>query len=168
VHDGHLHLFRAELAERRSESLDRALDVRLDDELDLELIGLAHATRELFERDLLVRAHHAAALAMLARFRDLLRFLQALDHVHGVARRRYVVQTDDSYREGGTRFVRVLPAIVEHRAYLAESAAGEHHVAAVQRTRLHQHRSDRTLAAVELGLDDDAARQLGLAGTQLQ
>jgi hypothetical protein len=49
-----------------------------------------------------------------------------------------------------------LAVFVQHGAHAAEGGAGQHHVAALERTALHQHRRDRAAALVQLGFDDQA------------
>ena len=144
--------------ERVADGLDRALHVGLDDELELELIGLGEARREGLERDARVLRDERLRRLLAPRLGDLLGRLRVLDGVHRIAGARHVGQAEHLDRRRRAGLGDGAAVLVGHRADLAPSAAGEDDVADAQRAVLDEDARDRTAAAIEERLDDGAAR----------
>jgi hypothetical protein len=123
VHEGDSHLLAAELAQGVVDRFERALHVRFDHQLEVELAGLTKTRLQIFERDLGVR-RQGATIPRLATGRDFLRLLQVLDAVHRIAGARHVVQADDLHGHTRARFIHLTATIVEHRADFAVRATG--------------------------------------------
>src|SRR6266542_554482 len=130
--DRDAHLFGGQLGERVRHGFDRTLDVGLDDEPQLELVGFGHAFGEIFQRNLGAGGDEVLDLRFAA-VRDFLGLLGVLDDVQGVARIRYVGKAEQLHGRGGPRLGDVAPQFIGHRANFAPRRAGDHDVADVQR-----------------------------------
>ena len=168
MHDVDLHLVGRQLGQRLRQALVDALHVGLDDELqrlDFVLADFAEHVLEL--GGLLLRQLDVAELA-LAEQRDFARLALIAQHHHVFAGERHVGQALDFHRNGRAGFVDRLAGLVDHRPHAAEYRAGQHDVAALQRSRLHQDGRDRAAALVQARFDHDAARRRVLGRFQFQ
>ena len=80
-----------ELEERAVECFDRALHIRLDDDVEILDIPFLNLLEEIVERDLL-RLYELRALTSLTGFRDRTRLL-LFEHSEDVASLRHVIQS---------------------------------------------------------------------------
>jgi hypothetical protein len=101
---------------------------------------------------------HVAVLA-LAEGGDFARTALVAQHHELVAGLRHLGQALDLDRDRRTGLKARLAVFVQHGAHPAEAAAGQHHVATLERAALHQHRGHRAAALVELGFDHQALGQ---------
>ena len=158
----------AELVQRAGDGFDRALHVALDEQRELLAAGLLQLLHHLLERAR--RAGRAQRLAALAHavVGDLAGAAFVLDDRERspASGRRVEAQDLDRHRRPGLRHVRA--AIVDERAHAAPRAAGDDDVADAQGAALDQHGADRTAAALQLGLDDDAFGGAVRVGLQVQ
>ena len=148
--------------------LDRALHVGLDD--DAQLLGVAglHLAIEVFERHL--RGLQQTRLAVLGEpmIGDLPRRRLVGDDDERAAGLRHRRQTEDLDRRRRIGRRDLVPLVVDHGADAPGVRAADERIARMQRAFLDQHRRDRAAAAIELGLDDDAARRLVGVGLELE
>ena len=156
MHDAHAYfVVLVEPEERGIQCLDRALHIRLDDDVEILDIALLNLLEECVKRYTL-RLDEVAALIAEASLRNRTR-LFLIDGGEDVARRRNIIQTENLNRHGGSRLFHVVAAIVDHRAHMTVCRTDNDGVADAQRTALDEHGSDGAAPLVELCLDDDAA-----------
>ena len=107
-----------------------------------------------------VRRELALAVLLAAVLDDLLGDLVVLGRVHLIAGLGHAVEAEhlDGRRRAG--LLERLTAIVEHRADLAERAAGDEDVADAQRAFLDQDGRHRTAVAIEARLDHETRGRL--------
>ena len=106
------------------------------------------------------RGELALAVLLAAVLDDLLGDLVVLGRVDLIAGLGHAVEAEDFDRRRRTDLLERVAAIVEHRAHLAERAAGDEHVAGAQRAFLDQDGRHRAAVAVEARLDHEAGGRL--------
>ena len=168
MHDLRRDLVGAELAQRAGDGFDRALHVALDEQREVLAAGLLQRLHHLLERARRAgRAHRVATLAH-AIVGDLARTALALDDGELVAGLGREVEAQDLDRDGRAGLRDVCAELVDEGAHASPCLAGDDDVADAQRAALHEHGADRTAAALELGLDDDAFGGAVGAGLQVE
>ena len=158
------HLGVLDLVELAHERLDRALDVALEDDVEVLHGAFLHPLEEGLERDALRLGALRELLApepLGALLGEVLRLALVLDDAGELARRRRTVEAEDLDGLAGLGLLDLLAAVVVERAHLARGVAGDDRVADAQRAALDEHRRDRAAAHVEPRLDDRPGR-LGL------
>ena len=145
-----------DLRELADDGLDRALDVGLDDDVELAEGALLHLREELLQGDALLRAPREllGADALAAELREVARLALVLDDAGVLAGRGRLVEAEDLDRRAGRRLLHLLAAEVEERAHLAPGVAGDDRVADAERAARDEHGRDRAAADVEAALDD--------------
>ena len=166
VQDLYLDLVVAELLQRLLHSLDRALHVGLDDQVQVLELALVDAGEQVIQRNVggggAGGAHLFAALVG-----HLAAQAVVLDGHHIVARLGHFGKARDLHRHGGAGFLHALAAVVEQGADAAEGHAGHDIIAHVQGAVFEQHGGKRAAVLVQLGFDDDAAGHAVGVGAQL-
>ena len=168
--DVHAHLGVLDLLELAEERLDRALDVALEDDVQvLHLAGLEVVVQRL-ERDAPPRALREllAAEPLCAHVRQMLRLALVLDDADELAGGGRMVEPEHLDGLARPRVLHLLAAVVVQRAHLAGRVACDRGVADPQRPAVHEHRRDRPAADVEPRLDDDARRVGAGVGAQVE
>src|SRR6185436_20008840 len=149
------HLVLRQLGERVHERPDRALHVRLHDQIqlgDLVAFGLRHQLLQ----GRRARRHHLGRPEL------------GLPFLHDVARRAFVLDladvvasvggrgpAEDLHRLAGTRLLHLLPVLVEHRADPRPRRARDDRVADVECASLDEHARNRPAALVQVRLEHD-------------
>ena len=151
-----LYLGGGELDEGVGEGLDGAVDVALDDDVELLERAESLTARDVVEGEALGGAQTQLALQLLALVGDLAGFLLGVEHGEGITCGGGAVKTEDQRGLGGTGLFDALVALVEHGLDLAVMRTGEDDVALTERTVLHQHGGHVTASLVERRLDDRA------------
>ena len=157
----------AQLLQRLLDGLNRALNVRLDD--DRQLLGLAflNLLEQIIQCNLLVGAELLLLGLLASLFHQLTGQLLVLNSVEFVARCRYVCQTGDLNRRGWAGALDLLASGVGHHTHAANRCAGNHAVAGLEGTVLYQNGRNRSAALVEFCLDDRALGQTVRVGFEL-
>ena len=166
VEDLDPHLLGRHLAERVGEHLYGALHVALENERQVFDTGLLDLFRKPLEGDTRALRKLRLALLHLAVLRNALGLVAVRDHEEVIAGIRHAFETQDLDRSRWPGFFDGAPAIVKHRADLAEGVADDKAFAVAQRAILHQHARHRTAAAIELGFEHGA--DAGTIGSRLQ
>ena len=164
----HTHLGVGELFKRLLDRLDGALNVGLDDDVEILDLALLELAVKLLERGRGAVLDHRRARLRGTLLDDLTRQLLVGYRHELVARLRHAAEADDLHRRGRGRVLDTLAAAGNHRADAAKGIARNHHVAHVQRTVLHQRRRDSAAGMIQLRLDNDAARLAVRVGLQFQ
>src|SRR5579862_241215 len=152
-----------DLRKLADDRLDRALDVALDDDVQvLHAAGLELCEQGL-ERDAAARLLREllAAQPLAALVRELACPAFLLDDARQLARLRWMAESGDLDRLARPGPLDPLAAVVVQRAHAAPRVAGDDGVADLDRAARDQHRRDRAAADVLARLDD-RARRLGL------
>ena len=167
VQHAHLHLVVAQLFQGLLHGLHAALHVRLDNQVQGQLLALLNGGKQVLHGHL----GHGGFPGRLELLPALVRHLTAeLVVAHGndlVARGGHVIKAHDLHRRGGTRGFHALATVVDHSPHTAGGQAGDDVVAHVQGTVLHQHGGQGTAGFIQLGLDNDATAQPVGIGAQL-
>ena len=158
VDDLDAHLVVRELFERRADGLDRALYVRLDDDVQFLHLALLDGGEQVVERDLVELLVALFLFLVLALLDQLARHLFVVYRVKDVACARHLGQADDLDRHGRAGLLDLSAVVVGHGAHAADRRARNDRIASVQRAVLHEQRRHRAAALIELGLDDRAVR----------
>src|SRR5439155_13344635 len=159
MHDVHLDLRGRELRQRSRQRFVAPLHVGLDDQrecLDLVLGALGKHALELCR--LLLGELDVAELALTEQGDFARLALVAQDH-DLFAGKRNVGQALDLDGNRGDGALHALAGLVGHRAHAPENRAGEHDVAALQRSRVNEHGRERTFALVKAGFNHYSLRQ---------
>src|SRR6266540_4093611 len=159
MHDVDLDLRGRELRQRTRQRLVASLHVGLDDQrecLDLVLGPFGEHVLEL--RRLLLGELDVAELALTEQ-RDFARLAFVAQDHDLFAGERNIGQALDFDGNRGAGTLHALAGLVGHRAHAPKNRAGEHDVAALQRSRVNEHGRERTLALVEAGFNHDSLRQ---------
>src|SRR4029453_3639531 len=121
VDDIDRHLGMLDLRELADDGLDGALDVALDDDVELLDAAFAHAGEEVFERDALLRApgELLGAHSLGAQPGEMAGLALVLDDARVLAGGRRLVETQDLDRGPPPRLSSLLAAVVVERAHLA-------------------------------------------------
>ena len=152
----HAHLVvLVEPEERGVQCLNRALHIRLDDDVEILDVALLDLLEERIQRNAL-RLDEVTPLVAETRLGNRACLL-LVDGGENVARRRNIVETEDLNRHGGTRLLHVVSAVIDHRADVTIRRADDNGVTDAQRAALDKHGRDRAAPFVELCLDDDTA-----------
>ena len=158
-----------ELLERRLDRLGAALDVGLDDDVEVLDLALVDACEQILERDLLggagIRGHFGLLLAFLHK---LTRHAFVVDGVEDVARVRYLAHAGDLHRYGRAGLLDALALVADHRADAADGRAGDDDIALMQGAVLDENGHDRAAALVQPCLDDGAGRGAVRVGAQAE
>ena len=158
VDDVDAHLGLVHLVERVLEGLDRALDVGLDDEVEVLELAFADAREQVVEGDVRLLALREGALLERALLGEVARVALVGEDAELVTGGRHGREAQDLDRIGGTGGLDGVALRVDERTDATVGGAGDDGVADAQRAALDEHGGDRTAALVELGLDDDTAR----------
>ena len=158
VDDLDAHLVVRELLERRAQRLDRALYVRLDDDVQFLHLALLNGGEQVVERDLVEQLVALFLLLVLALLDQLARHLLVVYRVEDVARARHLGQTDDLNRDRRAGLLDLSAIVVGHGAHAADRRARDNRIAGMQRAVLHEQGRNRAAALIQLGLDDRAVR----------
>ncbi len=156
MEDVDLHFVGGELDERVGQSLDGAVDVALDDDVELAEVADGTAAADVLEGEHLGCAQTLFASELLALVGYLACLLLRLHDVECVAGGRSAVETEDEGGHGRTGLPDALVTLVEHGLDLAEVVAGQDDVAHAERTVLHQDVGHVAAAFVERRLYDGA------------
>ena len=143
-----------------------SLHVGLHDQVQVGLLAFLNAVEQV------VQAHVGLCLLLGQTrtqgtlFSELAGIALVGEHAELVACRRHAVQTQNLNRVGRTSAVHVLAVRVDQCANATVRSAGNHGVARMKRTALHQHGGNRAAALVKIRLDNEAG-SLGI-GVRLQ
>ena len=150
-----------DLAELAEERLDGALDVALEDDVQvLDAAGLHLLEQRLQRHAAGLRALREllAAEALGALLGDVLRLALVLDDARELTGGRRAVEAEDLDRLARPGLLHLLAAIVVERADLAGGVPGDDRVADAERPALDEHRRHGSAADVEARLDDRPGR----------
>src|SRR5512132_2810070 len=151
------HLVLRQLGERVDERPDRALHVRLHDQVQLGGLVALGPRHQLLQGRRARRDHFGGADLRLALLHDVACRALVLDLADVVARVRGRRPAEDLHRLAGPGLLHCLPVLVEHRADLRPRGAGHDRVADVERAALDEHARDRSTALVQVRLEHDPA-----------
>ncbi len=175
VDDAHLHLVVTDLAEGVGQGLDAALDVGLEDEVELADLALGDARVEVVEGERVLLGELLGAQPVGAPVGEHAGGLFVFDDVAELAGLGHRVEADDLDRHGGAGLGDRIAAEIVHGAHAAARLAGHDGVAHADGAALDEHGDHDAAPDVDLGLDDDAARrrvgvglQVGHVGDELQ
>ena len=156
-----------QLLQRSLDRLGGALDVRLDDDIQvLHLAGLDLA-EQVLQRDLAHIVVQRALLLMLALLHQLTGHALVGHSMEVIARAGHLAHADDLHGDGGAGISDLLALVVGHGADAAHGSAGDDHITLVQGAVLDQQGGNRTAALVQAGLDDRAVGRAVGVGPQL-
>ena len=151
---------------RGLDGLGRALNIRLDDDVEgLHLAGLDLA-EDILKADLLRAAHGVIHLLDSALLGKLSRHALVGNGIEHVARARDFGQAGYLDRRGGTGLGHALSLVVYHGTDAADGGTGDDDIARLERAVLHQNGHYRAAALVETRLDDSSL--CGTVGVGLQ
>src|SRR5918992_2293504 len=155
VDDAHADLRVLDLAQLGNGGLEGAVDVALEDEVEvLDAAGL-HLGEELLEGDTRARRRQLlAAQPLAAALRELARMTLVLDDPPELTGGRWMVEAEDLDGVAGARLLQLFATEVIQRAYPAPGVAGDNRVPDLQRPAVDEHRRGRAAADVEPRLDD--------------
>ena len=154
-----------------SEALDglgRALDVGLDDDVEVLYLALLYLGEEVVERDLLGDAERALLGLLLALLNQLARHALVVDGVEHVARVGDFAHARYLNRDAGPGLGDALSLVVYHGADVADGGAGDNDIAVVQRAVLDEHGHNGAAAPVEARLYDGALGGAVRVGLELE
>src|SRR5262249_14744878 len=149
--DVEAHLGVLELRELGDDRLDGAVDVALDDEVEVGDLPALHLLEQVLERRrarALCRAL-LAAQALAPPVREIACGPLVIDDTRQLARGRRLVEAEDLDRLARSGLLELLALVVVERAHLAPRVAGDERVADLQRAALDEHRRDGTTADIE-------------------
>ena len=166
----HAHLGVLDLLKLAHERLDGALDVALEDDVELlHLAGLEVLVQRLEGdappgtlRELL------AAEPLGAHVREMLRLALVLDGPDELARCGRMLEAEHLDRLARPGLLHLLAAVVVERANLPGRVSRDDGVADSERAAMHEHCGDRPTADVEPRLDDDAGGLGACIGAQVE
>ena len=167
MEDLHLYFRIGQLAECVGQRFGWTALIGLDDQAQLPLLSRRRMRHEIFQR------HDATGCAATLRFaieplaslRDLTGRRRVFHDEQLIARHRNARQSEDLHRNGRTGFLHRLATLVQQRPHAPGIYAADVVVTDSERTVLHQHRRNGTLALIELRFDDRAdgtPRRIGL------
>ena len=145
-----------QLIERADDRFSRTLHVGLDDQRQFFGSRFLEPRHHAFERRTSTRragrgAQFLGASAVISDF-ACARFV--IDRVQHIAWLRHAFKTHDLDRLRRPCALQLLTALVGDRTNAAHLCADDDDIAALQRAHLHEHRSNRAAALIELGLDN--------------
>ena len=151
VDDVDAHLRVLDLLELAEERLDRALDVALQDDVQVLHLACLEVVVQRLERDAPARALREllAAQPLRAHVREVLRLALVLDDADELARSGWMVEAEHLDGLAGLRLRDLLAAVVVQRAHLAGRVACDRGVADAKRPAVDEHRRDRPATDVE-------------------
>ena len=164
--DAHLGL--VHLVQRVLKGLDRALNVGLDDEVELLHLGVGHGVEQVLERDVLDLVLLLDAGLEGALVSEAARLALVLEHAELVAGHRDALQAEHLDRRRRRGLLHVVAARVDHGANLAVGHARDDRVTHAQRAAVDQQRRDGAATAVELRLENVAGRERVRVRLQLE
>ncbi len=150
MNDIDLDLVGGKLGERMSQRFLRALHVGFQDQRQRLGAFPVHVVEDVLQLRGLLLGQLGVAEFALPEQRDLACLALVAQHDQLVARRRNIRQALDLDRNRGAGALDGLAGLVQHGPHTAETAAGQHNVAPLQRSRLHQHGGHRSATLVEL------------------
>ena len=155
----YLDLRLVDLGQGVGQSLDGALNVGLNNQVELLEVGLIHSLEEVLERD--VRAALLLGLAALecALIGQSAGLALVLEHAELVAGIRHGVQALNLGSLRGAHGGNALAVLAEHGTHAAIGKTGDDGVAHMQGAALHEHGRNGAAAAVELCLEDVAGSE---------
>ena len=160
--------FVGQLLERGLDRLGAALDVCLDNDVEVLYLALLYLGEEVVERNLLGDAERALLGLLLALLNQLARHALIGDGVEDVAGVRHFAHTCYLDRDARARFRDALALVVYHGAHVSHSGAGDYDIALMQRAVLDEHGHNRAAAAVQPGLNDGALGRTVRVGLELE
>ena len=163
-----LNLVVAELQQACLDSLSRALNVRLDDDVQRLHVALLHMGKQILQSDGAAEVLHLGILLGLLPLLGQLTGHTLVGYgVEGIACLGNLCHTDDLHRYGGAGGLDGSAAIVGHSADTSHRSTGDDHVALLQGTVLHQQGRYGAAALVETRLNDGAGSLTVGVGLQL-
>ena len=159
--EGELHVTALELAQAVGHCLERTVHIGLEHEVERGCLARLHLPEDVLQpRSAAAPASSAGqaglALPMLAGLGHLACGLLVGGDDEQVTCTCNLAETEHLHWCGRTRLAERSTAIVGHGTHAAPGRAGNHRFADTQGAPLHQHRCDRTPAAVEMGLQHDS------------
>ena len=154
VNNAHANLFVGQLLERGTNRLDRALNVCLDDDIQLLHLALLDGIEQVIERYLVEQLVALFLLLVLALLNQLTSHLLVIYGVKDVACTRNLSQTDDLDRNGRACGLNLLAVVVGHCANAADRGTRDNGIACMQGAVLYQKGCNRTAALIQLCLDN--------------
>ena len=154
--DVHAHLGVLNLLELAHERLDGALDVALQDDVEVVHLAVLEIRVQRLERDAPARALREllAAEPLRADVRQVLRVALVLDDAHELSRCRWMVEPEHLDRLARAGVQHLLSAVVVERAHLAGCIPCDGRISDAKRPAVHEHGRDRPAPDVEARLDD--------------
>ena len=166
VDDTDTHLVVAELLQGCLHRLHAALNIGLDDQVQvLHLTGLDLA-EQILQRDLGDRGVGLGLLLGLALLHQLTGQLLIGHGIEGSPGSRSLAETGDLHRHRGPGGGDLLALVADHGPDTAHGGTGDDDIALLQRAVLHQQRGHGATALVQTGLDDRTLS--GTVGVGLQ
>ena len=139
VDDLDLDFFGGQLGQRLHQRFLRTLHVGLDDQRQRLDFALSHLLEHVLQLGGLLLGQLDVAELALTEQRDFTRLPLVGQHHGFVTGRRHIGQTQNFDRNRRTGFIDRLAVFVEHGAHTTENLTGQHDIAALQGTGLHQH-----------------------------
>ena len=136
--DVDLDLLCREADERVGERFDRAIDIPLDDDIELLEVAKGTATSQFVEGKSLLRAVVLLALELLTLASDATSFLLGVHHIEGLTSSRSTIQTEDQHGFAGACLLNLLVALIKHRLDTAVMRTGEYDITLRECTILHE------------------------------
>src|SRR5450759_4404623 len=155
--DAHLDLGMLDLEQRVAESLEAALHVGLDHEVEVKHLARGDAREDVVEGERALLRERLGLEAVGAIVGPGARHALVLDHAAELAGHGKVVEADDLDRRGRAAALERVALEVAHRAHAAAGLAGDDRVADVERAAVHEDGGDDAAAGVDARLDDEAA-----------
>ena len=140
--------------ERVGQSLDRAVNVTLDDDVELMEVAYGTAASDFLEGSALVGAQTEFALELLALVGYFACLLLCLHDIKCVACGGGTVKSEYEGRSCGARFLDALVALIEHGLYFSEMCTGKYYVAHMECAVLNKYVGYVAATLVERRLDD--------------
>ena len=170
VDDTNGDLFALDLVELGDCSLDGALHVALDDEVEVANLAVGDLLEEVLERNRLLAAtrQFLGTQTRGAPLGEVTSVALRVDDAANLTGRRWLIEADDLDRIGRTSGRHLDAVLVEHDAHLAPRIAGDNCVAWLERAALYQHRGDRTATNIETRLHDRTRGWRVRVGFQLE
>ena len=166
VDDPDVDLLVAQLLQRDLDGLGGALNIGLDDDVQVLHLALLDLAEQVVQTDLLHRAVHGVLLLLLALLGQLAGHALVGDHIEVVTGLGHLGHTDDLHGHGGTGVLQLSAAEVGHGTDAAHGGAGDQDIALMQGAVLNQQGGHRAAALLQPGLDDRALG--GAVGVGLQ
>ena len=150
----HRDLFIAQLRERVAQSLDRTLNVCLQQQVEFQTASLFQLTENVFQIRFLLLRNIGFPLIFQTLLYQLSGSTFIVHYDEGFPGGRHVIKAGNFYWNSGSRFLNRLTMIIEHRSHPSTGCSNQEEISDTQYSSLDEHSSHRSLATADLGFDN--------------